>query len=498
MQKWDWRELSLFGAGVRVREVGEIKTMNQGWSIRKKQSWPLQVLIALWLSVIFTLYMAPTAAKYQSADMLAAALLVLGLTTIGVRRSELIGAIKPLAPLLAMLAYGSARLLLLGDGGGAYLWQLLFGFVPYLLFYLLFRNQSLTATRAPLLIMAIFILPGLVHVAYMYFDIGLALQKGAVAFMESSKQGLLEYVKESPRVGRRYLSVAILHLLCGALLMAWYFRRSLGRYCAWVIAGLCVLSLALLDARAAYVSVIIGGLLMVFAVGPARAWQALRSFLPIGLGWKLVLAGLLAGAIAVGYSAGKSRWVAMSYSLQAAAHDVLDAKEELAQRPYVNAAYWSAPIEDINTCYLEGHFRCKVDQSAYLRVAWLLVGLTSVIDHPLGIGYSDDYLGRLWGVAGDEGKYQRSDSFLVEHIVSFGLPGIALYGLLFWGVLRTLRRSVRSGDASAAMVLVCGIILVCVGRGLVDVFSEGLWRYLMALLGMYYGLLHSNEWRTRN
>lgn len=375
--------------------------------------------------------------------------------------------------------------------------QLLYGFVPYMLFYLLFRDQSLTAGCAPLLIMAIFVLPGLVHVAYMYFDISRALQKGAVAFMTTSKMGLLEYVKESPRVGRRYLSVAILHLLCGGLLMAWYFRLTLYRYCAWVIAGLCVLSLALLDARAAYVSVIIAGLLMVFAVGPARAWQALRLFLPIGLGWRLVLAGLLAGAIAVGYSAGKSRWVAMSYSLQAAVHDVLDAKETLAQRPYINAGYWSASIEDIDTCYLEGHFRCKVDQSAYLRMAWLLVGLTSVVDHPLGIGYSDNYLGRLWGVAGDDGKYQRSDSFLVEHIVSFGLPGIALYGWLVWGVLRTLQRSVRSGEASATLVLVCGIILVCVGRGLVDVFSEGLWRYLMALLGMYYGLLHADGRRTK-
>lgn len=130
-------------------------------------------------------------------------------------------------------------------------------------------------------------------------------------------------------------------------------------------------------------------------------------------------------------------------------------------------------------------------------MAWLLVGLTSVVDHPLGIGYSDNYLGRLWGVAGDDGKYQRSDSFLVEHIVSFGLPGIALYGWLVWGVLRTLQRSVRSGEASATLVLVCGIILVCVGRGLVDVFSEGLWRYLMALLGMYYGLLHADGRRTK-
>ena len=188
----------------------------------------------------------------------------------------------------------------------------------------------------------------------------------------------------------------------------------------------------------------------------------------------------------------------MSDSFAAAAHDVLHWEVELAQRPFVNESYWNAPIEDIDACYLEGHFRCKIDQSAYLRMAWLLSGMQSLIEHPWGIGYSDDYMARLWGVAGEKGKYQRSDSFLVEHIVSFGLLGIMLYALLVWGLLRSLRSAMRSGYASVVLVAICGIILVCVGRGLVDVFTEGLWRYLMALLGMYYGLLHSNEWRTRS
>lgn len=460
----------------------------------------LQALIVLLLSVIFVLYTAPTEAKYHAADVLVAVLLALSLVAIGVSRVGLADATKAVLPLVVMLAYVTAQVLALEDTScWPYIQQLLYGFVPYLLFYLLFRNQPMAGRYVPLIIMAIFVLPSLVLVAYMYFDIGIALQKGLVPFMTSAKQGLLEYVKESPRVGRRYLSVAMLHLLCGGVLMAWYCQRKLGRYGAWAIVCLSVFSLALLDARAAYASVIFAGLMMVLVVGPMRAWQEVQTILLIGLGWKPVVTGLLAGAIAVGYSAGKSRWVAMSNSFQSAAHDVFDTKEDLAQRPYINARYWSAPIEDIDKCYPEGHFRCKVDQSAYLRMAWFLVGLSSIVDLPLGIGYSDNYFGRLLGLAGGEGKYQRSDSVLVEHIVSFGLPGLPLYGLLFWGgVLRTLRRSGQSGEVSAATVLACGIILVCVGRGLVDVFSEGLWRYLMALLGMYYGLLHSNEWRTRS
>jgi len=464
----------------------------------KELPWPLQALIALGLSVIFTLYMAPTPAKYQTADMLAAVSLAFGMVTIGVRRPQLIDAIKPVAPLLFILAYLIAQSLLFGAmGNKLYIQQLLYGFVPYILFYLLFRNSALFEPYTPFQIMSLLILPGLVHAAYMYFDIGSAIQNGLIPFVTSSKHGLLESVKDSMRVGRRYESVAILHLLCGGLLMVCHSRLARGRYWAWSLAGFSVFSLALLDARAAYCSLIIGGALMVISVGPTRAWFGLRSILPAGLWYRLALVVPLAGVVTVGYSAGTSRWVAMSYSAQAAVHDVFVSNQELARRPYVDAGYWNVPIEDVKKCYLEGYFRCKVDQSAYLRVAWMLEGLSAVVEHPLGIGYSDNYMGRLWGVEGDVGKYQRIDNFLVEQLVSFGIITIVLYGLLCCVLMCTLRRVVRSGEATADLVLVCGLILACIGRGLIDIFSDGLWRYFMALLGLYYGLLHANQIRSK-
>jgi hypothetical protein len=394
------------------------------------------------------------------------------------------------------MGYMIVQGLLLSDvDNGPYLRQLLYGFIPYLLFYLLFRNQSQTSKHVPLLIMAIFILPGLIHLAIMYLDIVTAIQKGTVLFTSTSTMGLLEYLKDVPRVGRRYLSVAMLHLLCGGLMMSIFFRLRLARYCAYMIVSLSVISLGLLDARAAYVSLIIGGGLMAFAARPKRAQWALRSFIPIGFGLKLMLVGLLFVAMTVGYSAGKSRWIAMSYSLQAAAHDVFDANMELAQRPYVNAEYWSAIVDEeaINRCRQLGEFRCKSDQSAYLRFAWLLEGINSAYIHPLGIGYSENYMGRLWGVAGDEKKYQRTDSFLVEQIVSFGLPGVAFYVLLVYGLLRKFRHAISLSKANIVLVLVCGLILVCIGRTLIDVFSEGLWRYMMALFGIFFGILNSKD-----
>ena len=464
----------------------------------KELSWSLQALIAFGLSVIFTLYMAPTPAKFQTADMLAAVSLLLGMVTIGVRRTQLVDAIKPIAPILVILAYMIAQFVLFGAIGNVpYIKQLLYGFVPYIFFYLLFRTRAQLVSHTPFFIMSLFILPGVVHVAYMYFDIGIAIRDELVSFVANSEHGLLESVKDSLRVGRRYGSVAMLHLLCGGLLMVCHFRVSPGRFWAWSLVGLSVLSLALLDARAAYCSLVIGGALMVASVGPMRAWLALRNILPAGLRFRLALVVLLAGVVAVGYSAGTSRWVAMSYSARAAVHDVFVSNEELARRPYVDAGYWKVPIEDVKKCYLEGYFRCKVDQSAYLRVAWMLEGLSAVIDHPFGIGYSDNYMGRIWGVEGDVGKYQRIDNFLVEQLVSFGIITVVLYGLLCCVLMCTLRRVVRSGEATADLVLVCGLILACIGRGLIDVFSEGLWRYLMALLGLYYGLLHANQIRTK-
>lgn len=237
---------------------------------------------AIWLSLIFTLYLAPS--KHFTADLLAAVLLVIALGAIGLRRSGVMGCIKPLTPLFVMLLY----VVLFDLSSEAepdavfYMRELLLGFIPFLLLYVMFRNQA--PAQVPMLAVTVFLLPGLVHLAFMYLDIFLAVQHGDVPFLSSSKHGLLEYVKEAPRVGRRYLSLALLHLLCAGLLMTWYLRRVPTKYWAWGLSSLGALSLALLDARAAYVSVIIGAGLLLMAVGSTRVWQALKSFLPNGSG----------------------------------------------------------------------------------------------------------------------------------------------------------------------------------------------------------------------
>lgn len=133
------------------------------------------------------------------------------------------------------------------------------------------------------------------------------------------------------------------------------------------------------------------------SLGVGRTWAAVKSVLG-GSRWRqIAIVGLVVGAATLETSAGKNRWVAMTYSFKAAAHDDFDESSNPAARPYIDKTNWNAPIENIDKCYLEGHFRCKVDQSAYLRMAWLLEDERSLIEHPFGIGYSDDYMGRLRG-----------------------------------------------------------------------------------------------------
>lgn len=451
----------------------------------------LSIVISICIPVMLTFYLSPT---YQvKADWLAVVLLIVSLGALGLHRSGVEKGIKPLAPLLAILLYAVALGISKGTWPNAtpYMGQLLTGFIPYLLLYVVFRNQP--PAQVPVLALAVFLVPGLVHLAFMYLDIFLAVVKSDALWSASSRNHWLEHLKDVPRVGRRYLSMALMHLLGAGLLMAWLFRHAPGSYWAWTLSFLSVLSLALLDARNAYVSAIIGLGVLLMAIGPMRIRRVLNFVPPTRLAPSLVLVGLLIGAVGIGYSAGKSRWLSMSYSFATAIHDVFISEVELSRRPFVDAGYWNKPIEDFDTCHREKHHRCMVDQSAYLRMAWFLSGAQSIIAHPWGIGYSTDYMARYWGIPEGGGTYNRVDSFLIECMISFGLVGCALYALLVFALLQSLRRALQAETASAVLVIACGIVLVCVGRAMVDTLDEGLWRYVMASMGMYYGTLHAIE-----
>jgi hypothetical protein len=349
---------------------------------------------------------------------------------------------------------------------------------------MVFRNQE--SSQASVLLVVLFIFPGVIHLACMYLDIFLAIQQRDVH---------IENIKDTLRVGRRYVSMALVHLLVGNILMANIFAYRKFKYWVWGLLFVSILSLALLDARAAYVSLFIGGILLTVCLGVGRIWTSVKSLLKGNGLTNIVAVCTLMAVVTLGFKAGQSRWPVMIYSFKAAIHDVFDESSNTAIRPYVDQAYWSS---DLRQCIVDYHPRCTLDQSAYLRMAWLLEGARSLVKHPFGIGYSDDYMNRLRGLSDNEKMYRHTDSFLIENIVYFGVVGILLYAALLWGVTWTLVRAVKEKHVTrVTLAVVALIIFVCAGRAMVDVLSLGLWRYFMALLGIYYGLLHSNMTRMR-
>ena len=431
--------------------------------------------------------MAPTAAKYEIGDLMSVILIVAGVFVFGFKGYNLDKAALTLWPLIVMLVYVLLQSMFLPEVEfKSYSSELIRGFIPFFALYILSRNLPVGNEQTLKFVVFCFVVPGLVQCAYIYFDIAQALIDGRLSF----GLGYLEFVKDTPRVGRRYASVAMLHFLAGGVLMAVEYRAGLWRSIASVCIVLSLLSLVLLDARAAYASVLIGLGFLLLAVKPAGLWSAFKAKVFKRRKAAVALCLLFGMLVAVGFSTGYSRYQAMGYSVEMAVKDVLISQQDLTSRPYVNSNYWSVPPESIAGCFLDNHIRCKADQSAYLRTAWLIVGFSSLIENPLGVGYQSDYFGRLWGVLGEKNLYQRSDSFLVEQIVSFGFVGVVLYCLLWLGVAGTLRVEFKASRANASLIVISAVIFVCFGRGLVDMFSEGLWRYLMALLGMYYGLLY--------
>lgn len=458
--------------------------------MKLKLAQVLSVVIAVWLAVIFTLYLAPS--KHPMGDVLAALLLVCVVVVLGVRKSGCIDGVKHLGPLLLMLLYVFVLAVVNRQSSNLlYARELLAGFVPFLSLYAVFRFQN--PLNLKILFVGVFILPGLVHLGYMWFDILTAFLSDEIFFQSNLKHGLLEDIKNAPRVGRRYLSIALVHVLFGCALLVKMSSHASWKRGGYGLSALAIFSLGVLDARAAYVSVGLGAVLLVLFVARNGAHFICKITDGASLSFKFLSIALIILTAVVAYSAGKSRWIAMSYSFQAAINDVFYGDDDVSARPYVDKMFWDLPIADPQKCYQEGQFRCRADQSAYLRLAWLMEGVRSLASHPFGVGYSSNYMGRLWGSEGDESKFQRIDSSLAEHIVWFGVIGLTFYTWFGWVIARSARTTLISSRdiQSQAIVLIALLIFVCAARGVFDLITEGAWRYLMALVGLYYGTIHS-------
>lgn len=455
--------------------------------IEQKTLWI--VVTPLLLSLIFILYLAPT--KHIFGDLLSLLTLTVVISIVGVRASNILQGMQTLIPLVALALYALLfEVLGRGKNNIDYVFELTSGFVPFLLLYVLLRtNKGLQPIH---ILLGAFVITGFVHIGYMYFDIWTAFQSHDIGLINTAGFGALESIKDAPRVGRRYLSIALVHLLFGSVLLAIIVKMRWLKIAAYWAALAAILSLALIDARSAYFS-LLGGVLIFFVIfGKNYLITLVEKALKIKPYIWILLFLVFACSVLVAYNSGKSRWAVMSYSIQAAYTDVM-AEGDRKMRPFIDSYFWTQPIADEEACIENRHFRCKVDQSAYLRTAWVLEGLRSLRDEPWGIGYSYDYMARRWDVAGDSRKYQHIDSSTTQQAVTYGLVGLSLFGVFMFKVVTAafaLEKTKRSVLLLSRMLIL--LILVYLVRSIFDLITDGAWRYLMALIGMYYGLLHSS------
>ncbi len=365
--------------------------------------------------------------------------------------------------------------------------QVVMGAVVLFLFYKIFRGDVLLNKSYALIF--ILLIPSLVHLFYLYYDMINALYQWDLGRVDSAGRGFLEYLKDTPRVGRRYASLAMVQLLFVAVMIFLSKKSSLHGKVSIALCGLSVFALLLLDARSAYVSILLAFLMPLVCVPNIRRgfFCQLRG-LSVNSKILLTISILMVGL--VGFNTGKSRWNALSYSVSVAYADVFNKEEglKLNDLPYVSSLFWDKPIDDPYRCMAAREFRCVVDQSAYLRSAWLLVGFKSLWERPFGVGYSKDYMARLWELDGEIGVYQRNDSTLVELAVCYGVLGVLAYLAVVIIVLRLIKRGSDAKQPMFSMLL--GILILSIlCRGFYDLISEGIFKYLMALIGIYFSFI---------
>lgn len=88
----------------------------------------------------------------------------------------------------------------------------------------------------------------------------------------------------------------------------------------------------------------------------------------------------------------------------------------------------------------------KVEESTYLRVAWLKEGLLLVAEHPLGIGFDRNAFGRGLQMKYGEGK-GHSHSGLLDLAISTGIPGVLMWIAFLVSLARLgLRRFLDTGN----------------------------------------------------
>jgi O-Antigen ligase len=453
-----------------------------------KKSRLIAIVFLMTLAAVLVFYMAPSKYRYGDAFIFLywiffvwwcfqhMRLLLPFANSINFLKNEASGLIK----LHAVFVIQTIFIFCLWVAGieidGEVLDKLLWGLAAYLsIFFLFTRFVFINPT---LIVGSVLVIAGFVHLCLMYVDIGAAYWDGRLVFAGNPRWGLLEGIKDLPRVGRKYLSFAMINMIFGCLILA--INNPIKKRYFYFVGALGVIAIVLVDARSAYVSIfLIAVILLIFK------WRTIffkvAGMRLIGLQPILALCLILI-ILTFAYESGKSRWGFMAYSFSKAYEHVFVSIEPVVLRPYVNEDFWSAPILNLREYYANHEFRCEVDSSAYLRMAWLLEGVRQAVDHPFGVGGSPNYMGRIWGVEGVESKFQRVDSEFIMFFVSYGLVGLFFYFIMLFSAMMPICRPSKT-KLDWVVVSISSLVITMLIRGMFDTISDGLWRCMMVLCG---------------
>ncbi|MHB1174937.1 MAG: O-antigen ligase family protein, partial [Sulfuriferula sp.] len=349
--------------------------------------------------------------------------------------------------------------------------EFVIGFLCYLAAYWLMKNFHRELGEKGL--MLLLLLPGMVHLSIFSLDLVQAFTRG-----ELDTPRYFQHLKDIPRVGRKYLSIALTSLLVFALLGSTCVSKRAKTFLLFLF-PLSVFALAILDTRSAELSLVITVIGVIFIPWLRKAFMGAAMRITTHSNLLFVyLASVLAFSILIAFSAGQERWSEFSYSVAAVFQKTTNAKA------WQSIKYW----QDTN-CGDGREFRCSVDQSAYLRLSWLQFGLQGVLEHPLGIGATRYTILTLLDAANPSAVtgntfVKESHSGFLDLAICFGLPGAICFVWFCLKVLKLGRNEFKNSSSSAMFVGIYLVFCISLVRFLVDNMSDGLWYYLMSMAGM--------------
>ncbi|MDB5764018.1 MAG: hypothetical protein JWQ21_3013 [Herminiimonas sp.] len=322
------------------------------------------------------------------------------------------------------------------------------------------------------------LLPGIFHISLFVVDLMQAYGNGAFDIPD-----YLFYIKDIPRAGRKYLTIALTSLIVFALLGSACASKKM-KASLLLLFPVAAFSFALLDTRAAQfaVGVAISATFLIPWLRKAFAAQATRIIYP-RIFLVAYLAGVLIVSIAIGYSSGKYRWSQFNLSVISAIKGPHDANLDPGEDAWVHSSYWRN-----NSC-VGRELRCSVDSSAYLRTSWLLFGLRGVLNHPFGLGANRKPLSALFlaenpSAGLDDIALKDSHSGLLDLAICFGLPGTICFLWFSLKILNLGRTRIKDNSDRVLLLGIYLIFIICLARFLVDSFTDGLGFYLMSTAGM--------------